>query len=308
MLEALFDLFTEEHFFGIAFGQRETREDFVAFQLHITLFGKQNRVIARFREVFQRLAHLFLGLHVELVVRELEALFLGDSGIGANAQHNVLRHCVFLRKVVEVVGGDGLQTQFMSKLGELAIHFILGHAGIGGNALVLKLNIEIARFIECGEFLRPLLSFGKRAIVDATRNNARNARTGSNDTLGILLEHFKRGARTIVEIVYMRFADQLQQVVITRIVLGQKDHMVKLLLLLLQLTVGGEVDLATKNRLNPLAGFFFNLAASFVEFRNARHNTVVGDSYGRHIQIGCALNHVIDVGSTVKQRILSVAV
>ena len=97
----------------------------------------------------------------------------------------------------------------------------------------------------------------------------------------------------------MRFADQLQQVVVTRIVLCQKNHVMKLLLLLLQFAVGGEVDLTAKNRLNPLAGFFFDLAASFVELRNARHNAMVSDSHGWHIQIGCALNHVVDVGSTV---------
>ena len=108
-LEALLDLFAEEHFFGIAFGQRKTREDFVSFQFHIALFGEQNCVVARLREVFQRLAHLFFSLHVELVVRELEALFLSDRGVGADAEHNVLRHCVFLRKVMEVVGGNSLQ-------------------------------------------------------------------------------------------------------------------------------------------------------------------------------------------------------
>lgn len=97
----------------------------------------------------------------------------------------------------------------------------------------------------------------------------------------------------------MRFTDQLQQVVIPRIVLSQKNHVMKLLLLLLQFAVGGEVDLATKNRLDPLAGFVFDLAASFIELWNARHNAMVGDSHGRHIQIGCALDHVIDVGSTV---------
>ena len=97
----------------------------------------------------------------------------------------------------------------------------------------------------------------------------------------------------------MRFTDQFQQVVIPRIVLSQKNHVMKLLLLLLQFTVGGEVDLATKNRLNPLAGFVFDLAASFIELRNARHNAMVSDSHSRHIQIGCSLDHVIDVCSTV---------
>ena len=228
--------------------------------------------------------------------------------VRADAQHDVLRHSVFLREVVEVVRGNSLQAQLVCQLGKLAVHFILGHTGIGGNALVLQFDVEVARLIERSELLSPFLGFRHRSIVNTARNDACDASAGGNNALGILFQHFKRGAGAVIEVVNMRFAYQFQQVVIARVVLGKQNHVMKLLFLLLQFAVGGEVNLASENGLYPFTGFLFHLAACFIKLGNTRHNTVIGDCHGWHIQIGSALNHVVDMGSTIEQGILSVAV
>ena len=110
-----------------------------------------------------------------------------------------------------------LQAQLArATLGKFAVQLGTGYMpALVRNALVLQLDVEIARLVKRGELLRPLLGLGKLlhhrcsdGIMPAIHA------TGSNDALGVLLEHLERSARTIVEIVYMRFADQLQQVVI----------------------------------------------------------------------------------------------
>ncbi len=111
----------------------------------------------------------------------------------------------------------------------------------------------------------------------------------ADDAVAVLLQHLERRARLVVEVVDMRFADQLQQVVIALVGLSQKQQMVQLLLLVLaQLLVGGEVDLAAEDGLDLLAGFLLDLRHASHQLRHARHDAVVGDSHRRHIQIGGA--------------------
>ena len=205
---------------------------------------------------------------------------------------------------MEIVRGDGLEPQVVRYFRELLVELTLRLARIGGDALVLQLDVEIARFIERGELLRPFDGLIDLARIHAARDDTRDTSARSDHTFGILLEHLEGRARAIVEIVHMRFAHELHDVVIARIVLRQQNHMMKLLLaLLLQGRIRGEVDLAAEDRFHPRARFRLHLVARIRKLRHARHNAMVGNGHRRHTQIGCALHHVVDLGGTVEQRV-----
>ena len=58
----------------------------------------------------------------------------------------------------------------------MSIHLTLAHAAVGGNALVLQLDIEITRLVQRSKLTSPLLGAFEIARINAARNNARDAR------------------------------------------------------------------------------------------------------------------------------------
>ena len=108
LLQAPLALLAEPAFLGFTLWQGETRQNGVALEHNVDLFGHLDCIVARLGELGERLAHLLFRLHVELVVLEAHAVRVVHRRTRADAQHDVLRLCVFLLKVVEVVRGDGL--------------------------------------------------------------------------------------------------------------------------------------------------------------------------------------------------------
>ena len=294
---------------GLAFGQGEAREDGVALQHHVHLLGHLHRGVAGLREVLQRLAHLLLGLHVELVVREPHALLVVHGSALGHAQHVVLGLRVLLREVVEVVRGDGLQAGGAGHVGEHVVELGLREPGVGADALVLELDVEVARLEAAGELVGPRHGVVELAVVEQLRDDAGDAGRRADDALAVLLQHGERGAGLVVEVVDVRLADQLHQVVVALVRLGQQKQVVELrLAVALELLVGGEVHLAAVDGLDALAGLLLHLVAHLAQLRHARHHAVVGDGHGRHAEVGCALDHVVDVRMPVEQGILGMVV
>ena len=173
----------------------------------------------------------------------------------------------------------------------------------------MQLDVEVALVEAARETARPLDRVVELAVVQKLRNDARDARRRADDAATVLLQHGERRARLVVEVVDMRFADQVQQVVITLVSLRKEQQMVQLrLYVLAQLLVGGEVDLAAVDGLDLLARFLLDRRARVAQLRHARHDAVVGDSHRRHVEIGGATNHVLHVGQAVEQGIFGVIV
>ena len=173
--QALLDALAKPALLRLAVGQREARQNRIALQFDVAFLGQLHRVVARLGEITQRGAHLFLGLHIELVVGEAHAVLVIHIGAGADAQHDVLGAGVVLRQVMEVVGGDSLEAQLVGDLGQLDVHIVLGHAAVGRDALVLQLDVEVAGLEKIGELAGPCACAIEIACVDAARDNAGDA-------------------------------------------------------------------------------------------------------------------------------------
>ena len=307
--QALLHALAEVAFLGLALGQRETRKDGVALQHHVHLLGHFHRGVAGLGEVLEGLAHLLLGLHVELVVLEAHAVGVVERRARADAQHVVLGARVLAREVVEVVRGDGLEAGGLGHVGQHVVELGLREPGIGADALVLQLDVEIARFEAAGELLGPFDRLVYLAVVEQLRNDAGDASRRADDALAVLLQHAEGGARLVVEVVHVRLADQLHQVVVALVRLGQQQQVVQLRLrVLAQLFVGGEVHLAAVDGLHALARLGFHLVAHLAQLRNARHHAVIGDGHRGHVEVGGSLHHVVDMSVAVEQGIFGMVV
>ena len=214
-----------------------------------------------------------------------------------------------MRKVVEVVGRDGLQAAFAGDLRELDVELLLGVARVGHHALVLQLDVEVARLEAAGELLGPGHRVVVLHVVEQARHDAGDAGRGADDALAVLLQHGKGGAGLVVEVVDMGLAHQLDEVVVAVVVLGEQDHVVEAgLALALELVVGGEVDLAAEDGLDLLARFLFERRAGVFQFGHAAHDAVVGDGDRGHPQVGGAFDHVLHMRRAVEQRVFSMIV
>ena len=197
----------------------------------------------------------------------------------------------------------------MRNLGKLMIQLCLRKTAISADALVLKLDIEITRLEAAGELVGPLNRLIELPVIQQFRDDTRDARRRADDALAILLQHAERGTRLVVEVIDMRFADQVQQVVVTLVGLRQQQQVVKLgLHILAKLLIGGEIHFATVNRLDLLAGFLLDGGTGIAQLGNARHNAVIANGHGRHVKLRRTTNHILDMRQAVKQGIFSMVV
>ena len=201
---------TEPALVRLAFRKRELRQNGIALKDDVAFLGNFNRGVARLGEIAKRLAHLLFRFHIELVVLELHAVRVVDGRTRADAQHDVLRLRIFLQQIMEVVRCDGFQARTMRNLGKLVIQLRLRKAAIGADALVLQLDVKVARFEAAGELVCPLHRFIELAVIQQLRDDARDAGRRADDALAIFLQHAERGSRLVVEVIDMRLADQVQ--------------------------------------------------------------------------------------------------
>ena len=147
------------------------------------------------------------------------------------------------------------------------------------------------------------------ARIDAARNDAGDASGGRDDALGIAFQHVKRGAWLVVEVVHVRFGHQTHQVVVARIVLGQKQHVIQTRLGFgADLRVLREVDLAAVDGLYLFARFLLDCCAGVAELGHAAHDAVIGNSDGGHVQLSRTTHHIFDFGGAVEHGIFGVIV
>ena len=307
LLEAAQRHLLEQRLVGLVFfEERVARQDDVAeLDGDVALVRNLERGRQALRMVLERLGHLLGALEVELVVLELHAVGVAHVLAHADAQHEVLRIGVFLLEVVDVVGADDLQPHLVGEADEHVVDLALGQAAVGGDfgAVVLDLDVEVFFAEQVAEGLRPLLGDLVFAAVDGLGNDARNAGRGGDEPLVVFLEHLERGARTVVEAVDRGLGDEVHEVSVALVVLGEQDHVVELgALVARERGVGREVDLAADDGLDA------RLDGGKVELRAAVHVAVVGDGDGGHAELLGALAQRPQAGATVEQRVLRVVV
>ena len=205
--------------------------------------------------------------------------------------------------------GDGLQPARLGDAREFAVQLVLRKAAVGGDALVLQFDVEIALVEAGGQLARPFARFVELAVVQQLGDDSGDASGAADDAVAVFLQLGVSRARLVVEVVDVRLADELEHVVVALVRLGEQQKVVQpRLTVARKRVVGGEIDLATVDGLDleirPGAGQLgVDRIARRAELRHAAHDPVVGDGDCGHFQLGGALDHVLHVGHAVEQRV-----
>ena len=152
---------------------------------------------------------------------------------------------------MEVVGGNNLDAHLLGDVDERAVHLLVGQAVVGGNAVFLDLDIEVAGVEGVAEGLGPLDGAFHVTAVDVFGDDARDAGTRADHALGVAAQVVERHAGLIVKALHGGLGDRLHQVDVALLVFGQKNHVVELGLVVAgKGLVRRKVDLAAKDGLD----------------------------------------------------------
>ncbi len=267
-------------------------------KLVVALVGNLERGVAGLGAPGEELAHLLLGLHVELRALHAHAVGVVEGGCLANAGEDVLRGGVVAREVVEVVGGNHLDAHLVRHLDQVLVELAVVPAIAEGETVVLNLDVEIIAK-DIAEGLGPPARTVKVAVQDALRNDALDAGALADEPLVVLLEHVERGTRAVVHhLVAGGLGHALHQVVVARLVLGEKDEVIAALLgAALDAVVSDEVCLAAKDGLH-LEARAVCLDGGEVVARGLPHGNVACPLVVDTVEVAC--------GIRVRRRLLEV--
>ncbi len=152
---------------------------------------------------------------------------------------------------MEVVCGNNLYAHLLSNVDKHARKLLVGNAAIGCDAMILNLNVKVARRKGIAEGLGPLHRASHVPTVNAFGNDARNTRAGANKAIGMATQVIEGNARLVVKAIHSRLRDGLHQVDVTLLVLCQQNHVIELgLAVARQRVVRREIYLAAKDGLN----------------------------------------------------------
>ena len=139
--EAFIHMLEEQRGLIPAFGAVETRHEravFVIVEDHVAPVGDGERIVARFGQFFEQVAHFLRGFNVIAGTVEFEPVGVVEPGAGVDAQHRVLCVAVRLMHVMGVVGGEQRGVQLLGD-GEQ----IFGDALLDFEPVIHELDVEI---------------------------------------------------------------------------------------------------------------------------------------------------------------------
>ena len=253
------------------------------------------RVGKRFGHVGEYLVHLLarlepLLLRVEHTRRVVKLLS------GREAEQVVVSLGVLLVDEVAVVGADHLYAVLLCELQNLLVGTLLQRECLAVGALVgifhlVALKLQIVVVSE--HTLMPFDGFastGNVALQYLRRHLASDTCRADDEVLVILLEVGSIGTRFRVETVHPGTRHELDEILVSVVVLRKHDEVIAARVALLLDTVGfgaaRNVHLATEYWLERLLALVFQLAVYLVavveQLFHAEHIAMVGDSHAAH--------------------------
>ena len=210
--------------------------------LHVGPLGDEQRVVARFGELGEEVAHLRRRLQVVLFTLEFEPLGVVDEGAGLDAQEGVMGHVVLSVGVMAVVGGQQGRTDTPGDLHQRRIGLVLG-----GDAVVLELDEEVVLAEDVLEPGRQVLRFDLVVGQEGLQDDAAEAAGGGDESFVVALEQLPVQTGLVVVPLQVGGRGELQQVSVPRRRLGQQGQVVVELLAAIDVAPR-VVDLAPADR------------------------------------------------------------
>ncbi len=152
---------------------------------------------------------------------------------------------------MEVVCSNNLYAHLLSNVDKHARKLLVGNAAISCDAMILNLNVKVARCKSITESLGPLHRTSHVSTVNAFGNDARDTRAGANKAISMTTQVIEGNARLVIKAIHSRLRNGLHQVDVALLVLCQQNHVVELgLAIARQRVVRREIHLAAKDGLD----------------------------------------------------------
>jgi hypothetical protein len=182
---------------------------------------------------------------------------------------------------------------------------LLATSGRDNSLAVLDLDVEVVRPVDLLQPRCPLPRLARFLLQERVAHLAPEAGTGGDEPLAILVEQLVVYPWLVVEALGVSPADELHQVLVAHLVLGQQDHVVVAFTVHLGAhapVTGGDVDLAADD------GLYAFGHARLVKLDGAVKNPVVCDGDCWHPEVCSRFGNVFGSRHAVKQGALSVDV
>ena len=288
------------------FGQDVGAVDVVALHLLHHLAG----VEYRFGMLRKQRQHLVLALEV-LLLRVAETLGVVHQGVGGEADEAVVRGSVVLADEVGVVGGYHLHpvlpAEFENGLIDLHLVVVEVQAQSGDFGLV-EHHLQVVVLAE--DALVPLYGLVDRVHVAreyAAGDLAGDAGGGADQAFVVFFQHFVAHAGlVVVHALDVAGGHYLHQVLVAGVVLGQKDEVIVLAVVVVLeavVVVLGDVRLAAQDGLDVRV-----FLADVEELLHAIHVAVVRDCQTRHLELVRTREELLYVGHSIEDGILGMDV
>ena len=279
------------------------------------------RVAQRLGHIAEDIVHLLLCLEPLLLGIEHTGGIIKILSGGQTEQVVVGLSGVFVLEVA-VVGAYKLDAFFLCDLHQHGIGALLQGEGIAVGTDVrvfdlMALQLEIIVIAEdpvipSGCFLSAL----DVALENLGRHLAGNTRRADDQILVVFLQVIAVGTRPVIVSVGPGTADELDEILISVVVLCQDDEVIARLvaglLVLVLLVMVRYIHLTAKDRLERLQSVGLALLVDtgtiVRELLDAIHHAVVGNGHALHAVLDGFIDQVRHLGLTVKYRIMSMYV
>ena len=291
-------------------GEYELREDvpavdFVALHLvqHFEGVGQGLRVVR------EQGGHLLFTLEI-LLLGIAQALGVVDHRVGGQADEPVVRRSVLFADEVDVVGGHDFDPVLLRELEDAGGVFFLPLIEFErqvGDLRLVEHHLEVVVLAE-----DPLVpgDGAVYALVVARQDSPRDlpCHTGgaTDQPFVVALQHLVAHARLVVHALDVPRGDDLHQVLVALVILGQEDEVVVFLVVVVLevvVVVLGDVDLAAVDGLDRRV-----FGRHVAEILHAVQVAVVGDGEARHAELFRAAEELLDVAHPVEDGILGMDV
>ena len=282
---------------AFALGQRVFGQmDGFEIEFHMAALGDLYGVFDGVVQLGKDPAHFLLGFDIHLIGFHAHAILVGQRLAGLDAHEDFLRLRVLALHIMAVVGGDKPQIHLSGQTDEGGQHALLI-----GEAVILNFDVEMIP-VKDGKIPLGHLPRVRLAPVDeALGDIARDAGGKGDQSLGMFFEQLIVDARAVVKAARKALRDQINEVLIARLIFAQQDQMAVFARAgQLFIHVFADIDLAADDRMNPA------LLGLLIEFDHAVHHAVIGDGAVLHAQLLHMIEQGRDAAGAVEQAVFGV--
>ena len=245
----------------------------------------------RLGKVGKERRHLVARLHVELVRLHLHAGGIVQRALGLDAHEHVLHLPVLFFEVVHVVGRNQSDVRLARELHQKRQDLLLF-----GNAVILDLNVKVLaeRFFHLQGKRLCLFVLARKKKA---RNTPRKAGREADDAVRMLFEDGIVDARAVVVAVYKGKRIELDEVDVARLVFGEQDKVIGLLIDVLAVVVH-DVEFAADDRLDLI------FLALFGKLQGGVHVAVIGDRNRVDAVVYAMTHQIVHLDGAVQKTVL----